>query len=58
VSIWQGRHDLMVPLAHGDWLASHVANATAHLRPEHGHLSLAVGAIGDVLDDLLARARA
>jgi pimeloyl-ACP methyl ester carboxylesterase len=57
VSIWQGRHDLMVPFAHGEWLASHVAGATAHLRPEHGHLSLAVGAIGDVLDDLLERAR-
>ncbi len=55
VSIWQGRHDLMVPFAHGQWLAAHVAGATAHLRPEHGHLSLAVGAIGEILDDLLAR---
>jgi pimeloyl-ACP methyl ester carboxylesterase len=58
VSIWQGRHDLMVPFAHGEWLAGHVAGATAHLRPEHGHLSLAVGSIGEVLDDLLERASA
>lgn len=56
VSIWQGRHDLMVPLSHGEWLAAHVSGATAHLRPEHGHLSLGVGAIGEILDDLLASA--
>lgn len=57
VSIWQGRHDLMVPFAHGEWLASNVAGARARLRPEHGHLSLGVGAIGEILDDLLAAAR-
>jgi len=57
VSIWQGRHDLMVPFAHGEWLASHVWGATARLRPEHGHLSLVVGAIGEILDDLSASAR-
>ena len=53
VSIWQGRHDLMVPIAHGEWLATHIPGARAHLRPEHGHLSLGVGAIGEILDDLL-----
>ena len=53
VSIWQGRHDLMVPISHGEWLAAHVPGARVHLRPEHGHLSLAVGAIGEILDDLL-----
>jgi pimeloyl-ACP methyl ester carboxylesterase len=53
VSVWQGRHDLMVPFAHGEWLASHVAGARARLRPEHGHLSLFVGSIGEILDDLL-----
>ena len=58
VSIWQGRHDLMVPFAHGEWLASRVRGANARLRPEHGHLSLAVGAIGEILDDLLAAASA
>jgi pimeloyl-ACP methyl ester carboxylesterase len=53
VSIWQGREDLMVPIAHGEWLASHLPSARARLRPEHGHLSLAVGAFGEILDDLL-----
>lgn len=56
VSIWQGRQDLMVPFAHGEWLAAHVPTARPHLRLEHGHLSLAVGAIGEILDDLLGNA--
>jgi pimeloyl-ACP methyl ester carboxylesterase len=58
VSIWQGREDLMVPFAHGEWLAAHVPGARSRLRPEHGHLSLAVGAIGEILDDLLDAGRA
>jgi len=53
VSIWQGREDLMVPFAHGEWLIANIPGARSRLRPEHGHLSLAVGAIGEVLDDLL-----
>jgi hypothetical protein len=48
----------MVPLAHGEWLAAHVRGAKAQLRPEHGHLSLAVGSIGEILDDLLVSAEA
>lgn len=56
VSIWQGRHDLMVPLAHGEWLVAHVPDARSRLRPEHGHLSLAVGSIGEIFDDLLEAA--
>ncbi|HEU4355200.1 MAG TPA: alpha/beta fold hydrolase [Actinomycetota bacterium] len=53
VTIWQGEHDLMVPPAHGRWLVEHVPTARSGLRPEHGHLSLAVGAVGDIFDDLL-----
>ena len=56
VSVWQGQQDLMVPFAHGQWLIEHVPTARSRLRPEHGHLSLAVGAIGEILDDLLEAA--
>jgi pimeloyl-ACP methyl ester carboxylesterase len=57
VSVWQGRQDLMVPFAHGEWLSAHIPNARAHLSEEHGHLSLAVGAIGEIFDELLGSSR-
>lgn len=53
VSVWQGGQDLMVPYAHGEWLAGNVPTARPRLHPEHGHLSLAVGNIAEILDDLL-----
>lgn len=50
--LWQGTEDLMVPCAHGRWLADHVPGVTAHLEQGQGHLSL-VGRIGPILDELV-----
>jgi pimeloyl-ACP methyl ester carboxylesterase len=51
--IWQGSEDLMVPFAHGQWLCSKLPHASGHLVPGEGHLSIGVGAIDRMLDELL-----
>jgi pimeloyl-ACP methyl ester carboxylesterase len=53
LSLWHGGQDRFVPIAHGEWLAAHL-HADAHLRPEHGHISLSVSSYGEILDALLA----
>jgi pimeloyl-ACP methyl ester carboxylesterase len=55
VGLWQGRQDLMVPPAHGEWLAEHVPGVEAHLSDEDGHLSVEQRRIGDVHAWLLQR---
>jgi len=40
VSLWQGSADLMVPLAHGQWLAAHLPEVSVHLIEGQGHLSI------------------
>jgi pimeloyl-ACP methyl ester carboxylesterase len=57
VSLWQGADDLMVPYAHGEWLAGHVPTVAAHLLDGEGHLSIGVGAVERMLDELVAAAR-
>jgi pimeloyl-ACP methyl ester carboxylesterase len=51
VAVWQGRHDAMVPFAHGEWLAGNVAGAKAHLFDDEGHLSL-FAQMDTILEDL------
>jgi len=51
--VWQGDADLMVPAAHGRWLARHLPTAVAHLEAGQGHLSIAVGAVDRMLDELV-----
>lgn len=55
--LWQGSTDLMVPYAHGQWLAAHIPGVVAHLEEGEGHLSIGVGGMGRMLEALLAAAR-
>ncbi len=52
--IWQGSADLMVPCSHGRWLAAQPRGASAHLETGAGHLSIGLGAIDRMLDEMLA----
>lgn len=52
VGLWHGAEDRMVPLSHGQWLAGHLSVVTSHLEAGHGHLSLAIGGLGDKLEAL------
>jgi pimeloyl-ACP methyl ester carboxylesterase len=53
VAVWQGSEDLMVPKAHGAWLARHIPGARARMSRGEGHLSIGAGGLGPVFDDLI-----
>ena len=53
LTMWQGSADLMVPFSHGQWLAARLPQATTHLERDEGHLSIGVGAVDRMLDELL-----
>lgn len=48
--LWQGVQDMMVPAAHGRWLAERIPGVEAHISDEDGHLSIAVGRLGEIFD--------
>ena len=53
VIVWQGSADLMVPFAHGQWLSSRLPGVCAHLEQGEGHLSVGLGALDQMLDELV-----
>jgi pimeloyl-ACP methyl ester carboxylesterase len=55
VQLWQGGQDLMVPRAHGEWLAAHVPGADVHIAPDDGHLTVVEHNVGEVHAWLLER---
>jgi pimeloyl-ACP methyl ester carboxylesterase len=56
VALWQGSEDLMVPLAHGRWLAAAIPVARARELDGEGHLSLVAGRMGELFDELTSMA--
>jgi pimeloyl-ACP methyl ester carboxylesterase len=50
--LWQGSADLMVPFRHGQWLSEHLSNVSAHLEHGEGHLSIGVGSMDRMLDEI------
>ena len=52
--IWQGSSDRMVPFSHGRWLASQLPGASVHLEEGEGHLSVGLGALDRMLDELVS----
>ena len=58
VHLWQGGQDLMVPPAHGRWLADHLPTCTPHLLPDDGHLTLLLRRPAEILGDLADALRA
>ena len=54
LSVYQGSEDLMVPFAHGGWLAASIRGATPNLIEGHGHLSMAGDCLASGLDTLRA----
>lgn len=53
LQVWQGEQDLMVPAAHGRWLASHLPGVDARISAEDGHLTLTELHLGEIHDFLV-----
>ena len=57
VFLWQGEQDLMVPPAHGRWLADAMPGCRARLLPDDGHLTMLLNRPAEILADLAAALR-
>lgn len=55
ILVIQGRHDLMVPWAHGEWLVRNLPSAEAWLREDEGHLTLFLNVVAELHEWLLTR---
>ncbi|KAF2764030.1 putative valacyclovir hydrolase [Teratosphaeria nubilosa] len=55
VILYQGSEDLMVPFAHGEWLARHLPEKflRKHLLQGEGHVSIFLGKVEEMLGELL-----
>ncbi|ASO22959.1 Arylesterase [Actinoalloteichus hoggarensis] len=56
VDLWHGGLDKTVPAAHGRWLAENVDGVEAYFDATHGHISLTVEKLGQMMDASAARA--
>jgi pimeloyl-ACP methyl ester carboxylesterase len=56
IMLWQGNLDRMVPFAHGEALGSLIAGASVHLEEGEGHLSIGLGSLHRMLDELVSAA--
>ena len=56
VTVWRAGQDLMVPPAHGEWLAAHIPGAQPRSEPAEGHISLLTNCLRDIVDQLAADA--
>ena len=54
VLVWHGRHDLFVPLAHGQWLGNAIPGADVRITSDDGHLTLIHQRVPAVHEWLLA----
>jgi pimeloyl-ACP methyl ester carboxylesterase len=57
VSIWQGRQDRLIPVAHAEWLNRHIPGSLRHLLDEEGHVSLLNRRFSEILEELRNTAR-
>jgi pimeloyl-ACP methyl ester carboxylesterase len=51
--LWQGSLDHLVPVTHGEWLATRIPGVVPHFEKDEDHLSIVYGYIDRILQDLV-----